>query len=332
MGDKGLDIGTNMLVAASADEEGNVIFKKQRDAFYKIVPKSEVHKNSIMKSLEKRGANFITSESDNSFIVVGEDALDIAIERKDVAKRPLRKGVISPKEKDSLPMLKLIIQELIGKGVDGEKVVYSVPGTPVDSTFDVVYHKEIMGSYLKQMGYESYPLNEAYAIGLSELLDEGLTGICMSFGAGMTNVAVIHEGDPLVEFSICRGGDYIDMSVGQALDISPSLVQQDKEAGTDLTNPTNNIMEAVSVYYSTLIRYALENIVYELNAREKSLPNFRSEVPIIVSGGLTLATGFRKKITSVLNSVNFPIPVGNIKRADDPMTAVSNGCFLASQI
>lgn len=331
MGNKGLDIGTNMLVAAMEGEDGNTLFRMQRDAFYKIVPKSEVNRSSINASLEKRGASFIV-DSENNFIVVGEDALGIAIERNDVAKRPLSKGVVSPTEKDSLPMIKLIIKELIGKGETGDKIFYSVPGVPVDAVFDIVYHQEMMGRYLKEMGYDSQPINEAFAISLSELLDDGLTGVSMSFGAGMTNIVAIHEGDPLVEFSICRGGDYIDTAVGTALDISPSLVQQEKEAGTDLTNPSNSIMEAVSVYYSTLIKYALENIVYELGRRKKDLPNFRENVPIVVSGGLTLAKGFEDKFKECLTMVNFPIPVSEIRRASEPMTAVANGCFLASQI
>jgi len=53
MSHKGLDIGTNMLVAAMTDVEGNPVFKMQRDAFYRIVPKTEVNRNSIRASLDK---------------------------------------------------------------------------------------------------------------------------------------------------------------------------------------------------------------------------------------------------------------------------------------
>jgi len=255
----GLDIGTNMLVAATIGEEGNPVFKMQRDAFYRIVPKSEVNRNSINKALKKRGFNFI-EDSDGSFVVVGEEALETAIERNDVAKRPLRRGVISPKEKDSLPMLKLLIENLLGKGAGDTNLVYSVPAKPIDGIFDIVYHTEIMGGYLGQMGYRAQPVNEAFAIALSELLDEGLTGICLSFGAGMVNTAVIHQGDPLVEFSTTRAGDFIDTAAGNALDISPSLVQLEKESGVDLNNHETKIMEAVSVYYGSVIKYTLENV------------------------------------------------------------------------
>jgi len=330
MGNKGLDIGTNMLVAGSMSDDGTPVFKMQRDAFYKIIPKSEVNRNSIKLSLEKRGSNFIIDEN-GCFIVVGEDALEIAIERNDIAKRPLQRGVISPKEKDSLPMLKLIMESLLGKGTDGEKVIYSVPAKPIDSFFDIVYHSEMMGMYLQELNYEAFPINEAFAIALSELLDDGITGICLSYGAGMTNIVVVHEGDPLVEFSVTRAGDFIDQSVGTALDISPSLVQLEKEAGTDLFDPKDKIMQAVAMYYNQVISYTLQNIAYELENRE-NLPMSRSAIPMVVSGGLTLANGFTQKVEDLIPTLSLPMKISEVRRATNPMQAVANGCLLAAQI
>jgi hypothetical protein len=331
MSNKGLDIGTNMLVAASLDDNNKPMFKMERDAYYKIVPKSEVNKNSIRMSLEKRGSNFIIDGND--FIVVGNDALEIAIERNDIAMRPMQKGIISPKEKDAMPMLKLMLDTLLGKGNNGDKVIYSVPAKPIDGVFDIVYHTEIMGMFLSELGYQSFPINESFAIALSELLDDGLTGICLSWGAGLVNVCVLHQGDPLVEFSITRSGDYIDYSVGNALDISPSLVQLEKESGVDLFSSTNNeIIEAVRVYYLSVIKYVLENISYELLHRKKSLPIFRESVPIIVSGGLTLAKGFTAQIKQVLSDVELPMKISDVIRAEDPMRCVANGALLAAQI
>jgi len=61
MGNKlGLDVGTNLLVSARVGEDGSPIFKSQRDAFYKILPKSEVNKNAIRSSLEKKTSWVIT--------------------------------------------------------------------------------------------------------------------------------------------------------------------------------------------------------------------------------------------------------------------------------
>jgi actin-like ATPase involved in cell morphogenesis len=325
----GMDVGTNMLIAGISENDKNPIFKNQRDCFYKIKPKTEVNKTSIKMSLDKRGVSYIIDE-DGCFVIVGQDSLDIAIERNDVAKRPMMKGIISPKDKASLPMLKFIIKELIGEGQKDDKCVYSVPAKPIDGNFDTVYHREILGTYIRQMGYTATHINEAFAIALSELLDDGLNGICISYGAGMTNVAITYLGDLLVEFSILRAGDFIDMSVANALDVSPSLVQMEKEAGTDLYKPSTKIMEAISVYYSSVINYTIQNISYELKKREKSLPQFKDPVTVVVAGGLSLAKGFVRRVEESINIVDLPMRIGNVRRAEDPLKAVAQGALIAA--
>lgn len=327
----GLDIGTNSIIAGISEGDSDPVFRNQRDCFYKIKPKTEVNKSSIKMSLDKRGANYLIDD-DGSFVVVGQDGLDIAIERNDVAQRPMMKGVISPKEKASLPMLKLIIKELIGEGKEGDHCIYSIPAEPIDGSFDILYHKEILGMYIRQMGYTANSINEAFAIALSELLNEGLSGICLSYGAGMTNVAVIHEGDPLIEFSILRAGDYIDNSVGHALDVSPSLVQVEKEAGIDLYMPTTKIMEASSVYYNSVIRYTMKLIAYELKKREKNLPKFNNPITMVIAGGLSLAKGFIRRAEDAVKEVKLPMEVAHIRRAEDPLRSVANGALLAAMM
>jgi actin-like ATPase involved in cell morphogenesis len=322
----GLDIGTNMLVAASIGEDGKPVFKKQRDAFLRIVPKSEINRKSIRKALEDRKANFIIDNDE--FIIVGEEALYMANERNLEARRPLSKGVLSPKEKDSLPMVKLIIKSLIGQG-NSDKLVFSVPGDPVDGDFDIFYHTEMMKAYLREMGFIASSINEGFAIAFSELLDDNLTGVCLSFGAGMVNTIVCYDGDPIVQFSVTKGGDWIDAAVGKALDLNASLVQIEKEeTNLDLLKPVTKIQEALAVYYNILMDYALDSIVYEL--KKAKLPSFRGPVPVIVSGGLTLATNFVEKFKTHMESKKFPFAVREVKRAKDPMTSVANGALLAA--
>jgi hypothetical protein len=328
---KGLDVGTNLLISSCMGEDGAPVFLLQRDAYFRLVPKSEVNGNAIKMSLEKRKANYII-DSDGSFIVIGDDALEIAIERRSVAERPLMNGVISPKSKKSLPIIKLIIKNLLGGAIPGSKVVYSVPAIPIDSNFDILYHTEIINQYLSSLGYDAQPINEAFAIALSELLDDGLVGVTASFGAGMANCIVIVDGDPLLEFSMTKSGDFIDNSVGRALDISPSLVLQEKEAGTDLFNPKGDIADAICVYYNNVIKYTIENIAYELEKNSKKLPVFKDGIPLVVSGGLALAHGFVQRVEEQLAKTEFPIKISEVRLADSPLTSVANGCLLAAHL
>jgi hypothetical protein len=316
-----------MLVSAVMDEEGNPVYKKQRDAFFRISPKSDVNRKSIKMALEGRSANFIIDGDD--FIVIGEDALHMANERNMEARRPMRNGVLSPKEKASLPMIKLIIKSLIGKADDGEKLIFSVPATPIDGDFDIYYHAEMMKAYIKEMGFTPEPLNEGFAIAFAELLDDNLTGMCLSFGAGMVNSVVVYEGDPVVKFSVTKGGDWIDQAVAKALDHNTVFVQIEKEESNfNIITPEGKIQEALAVYYNHLINYSLDNIVYEL--KRARLPSFREPIPVILSGGLTLAGGFTEKFKLESENKTYPFEIKEIRQAEDPMTCVARGCLMAA--
>jgi len=323
----GLDLGTNMIVHATMGDDGNPVYKKQRDAFFKIKPRSEVNKKSIRMALESRKANFIVDGDD--FFIVGEDALRMANERNMEARRPMSRGVLSPREKSSLPMIKLIIKSIIGKGNGSDKLVFSIPAEPVDGDFDIFYHEAMIKTYLREMGFDSTSLNEAFAVAFSELLDDNLTGLCVSLGAGMANTAVVYEGDPILQFSVTKGGDWIDQSVGKALDLSASMIQIEKEeSNVDLLKPEGKIQEAIAVYYGVLIGYVLDNIIFEL--KRSKLPLFRDPVPIVVSGGLTLATNFTERFRMEAEAKKFPFEIKEIRRAKDPMNCVSHGCLMAS--
>ena len=325
----GVDVGTNRLVSASLSPEGQPVFKTERDAFYRVVPKSEVNRNAIKASLDNRGSNYIVEG--NNFCVVGEDALQIALDRNDASMRPMQQGVISPKDKANMPMLKLLLKTIVGEG-DGGKLIYSVPGTPIDGDFDIEYHSSLLNLFFEELGHKPTPINESFAIGLGELLEEGLTGICISSGAGMQNVAVIAQGDPMVTFSTLKSGDYIDRMVGTALDLPPSLVQLEKEAGTDLLNPKDEIIKAVVVYYQAIIKYTIQNIENELKKRKKDLPNLRQAVPVILSGGLAWANGYGQIFAEELKKADLPFEIGEVRVVSNPDQAVAKGCLMAAQL
>lgn len=186
--------------------------------------------------------------------------------------------------------------------------------------------------YFEELGFSPTPINEAFAIGLNELIDEGVTGIAISAGAGMMNIAVMAQGDPVVTFSTTRSGDYIDQQVGMALDMSPSLVQLEKEAGVDLDNPNSKIIEAVAIYYKSVVKYTIDTILFELGKRKGSLPVFREKVPVVLSGGLAWAKGYDSMFAEALRAKDLPFELGEIRVVDNPDYCVASGCLLAAQL
>jgi len=329
----GLDIGTSFLVAGRFAADGKIHFKTFRDCFLELEPKTAINKKFIQKGLDDREAPYV--EKDDKFYVLGEQAFLMANERHVNTRRPMAKGVIAPAEREALPILKEIIRLLVGApAVPNEKLVFSVPAKPVDAPFDQLFHQDILRSYIKGLGFDAQPMNEAEALAYSELLDEGLTGISISCGAGMMNVAVLSAGDPVVTFSVSKSGDYIDECAARATNMTNSLVQQEKESPElDLLNPdpNNQIHQAISIYYGNLLVYTLEQIAYDLN-RSPKLPKFRTPIPLVVAGGTSLPKGFIGKFKQALAAVQMPVKISEVRHASDPLHSVSNGLTLAASM
>jgi len=329
----GLDVGTSMIVRARKLKSGNVEYLSQRDSFLEIEPVSELNRKMIQKSLDARQAFYLYK--DNKFYIVGQHSISVANERGVNVERPLKQGVLSAKDKNSFPMLAKILEVLVGPPlVDREKCYFSFPADPIDAEFDSIYHQRIIGTILDNMGYEATPILEAEALGYSELLDEGLTGMALSFGAGQTNCAILHLGSVVLSASVARGGDWIDKKVAEKLDLADTTVQAEKEGGISLINPDGKIQEAIAIYYDNLINYVCDKLKYKFSIT-RGIPKFKEPITVVISGGTTLCEGFDSKIEVALRERHFEqfgIQIGAIKKASDPLTAVSGGCLIASEI
>jgi hypothetical protein len=282
------------------------------------------------------GKTFI-KDTDNSFILLGKDAIEKAIERNDTAKRPMYKGVVSSKEKDAKRVLAFILKEVVGSASEsGEKLVFCVPAQPVDQEdedFDVGYHEDVVKTVLSECGYDARAINEAEALCYAELDSEEYTGIAISCGAGMTNVCVMLNGEPTVVFSTTKSGDWVDRMSAVATGEPDSVVQAEKEAGGfKIGEPNDNpILGAVSAYYERLIDYTTKQLSLALS-NHKSLPKFKNPLTIVIAGGTSQANGYIEKFIEKLSTNNFPLPIKQVRHASDPLHAVSKGCLIASQI
>ena len=126
----GLDVGTSFIISAK-ETAGGIEYTDFRDAFYVIKPTNPIATKMIEKGLA--GKVFIKDEETNSFILLGKDAIEKAIERNDTAKRPMYRGVVSAKEKDAKKVLAFILKEVVGEASEpGEKLVFCRPAQPVD--------------------------------------------------------------------------------------------------------------------------------------------------------------------------------------------------------
>lgn len=331
---KGLDVGTSFIVLSQKIAHDTIKYKDFRDAFYIINPANPIASKMIEKGLS--GKVFV-KDTDGSFIVLGKDAIEKAIEKNESANRPMYRGIISPKEKHSKKILSFILKEVVGKpSSENEKLVFCVPAQPIDQEdddFDVSYHEDVVRSVLRSCGYNAKSINEAEALCYAELEDDDYTGIGLSWGAGMVNICIMLNGESILTFSTTKSGDWIDHMSAIAVSETDGLVQLEKENGKFKVGETNTnpILAAVSSYYERLIDYTTKQLVVALS-ESKSLPRFKNPLTIVVAGGTSQADGFVEMFQKKLVENKFPIPLKVVRQAEDPLHAVSKGCLIASMV
>ncbi|MFN0204723.1 MAG: hypothetical protein ACKVS6_00225 [Planctomycetota bacterium] len=322
---KGLDVGTANLVAATQSPDGGIHIKLERNAFLDV--KADVYSKAMLTKLKvpyvMRG---------DSLIVLGESSFELANVFGRETRRPMKDGLIAPSDADALPMIRLIIEKLLGEPAQAEENCYfSVPAPSIDRDNNIIYHQGLFDGMLRSMGYNARAINEGHAVVFSELAESDFSGIGISFGGGMANICVCYKTIPALSFSISRGGDWIDRNVSEALGIPRSRATHLKERGVDISNPQGREEDAISIFYRNLIQYVLVNIKNRFES-SSNMPQFQHAVPIICSGGTAMATNFINVFRDELKRLKFPIPVDSISLASEPLNSVAKGCLVAAAL
>ena len=322
---KGLDIGTANLAAAVQNDTEGITVTVERNAFLDIG--SDVYSKNMLTKLK---VPYVVHNG--KLLVLGESAFELANVFGKETRRPMKDGLISPREVDAMPMIKLIIQKVLGDPREqGENCYFSVPAESLDVDNNIVYHQGLFEGMLSKLGYAGKAINEAHAVVFSELADQDFSGIGLSFGGGMANACVCYKTIPCLSFSVARGGDWIDRNVANVLGVKMSRATYLKERGIDIRDPKNREEEAVAIYYRNLISYTLENIKERFQSGE-NMPMFNEPIDIACAGGTSLVGGFIEVFRDEFSKIEFPIPVGRIFRAEEALQSVAKGCLVAAVI
>lgn len=322
-----VDIGTGNIVGARKTG-GKVTFTRVRDAFIDLPVENK-------RMLKMSNTSFV--EMDGRLIVVGDEAIETANLLNCEARRPMAGGVISAGEFDAQQIMALIMKKVLGDPqTPGEKCCYSVPAVAIDVPgSNITYHTAILKKVLLELGFTPEPANEALAVVLSECAKEQFRAIGLSYGTGLTNICLGYNAMAAIEFSLGRGGDFIDTNAAKAVGTTAAKICSIKESGIDITkpNPNSREEEAISVYYTNLIDYTIDKMV-ETFASKKNEIHVQKPIPIVVAGGTSLAVGFMAKFRErfELKRSKMPIQISEIRAAVNPLMSVAQGLLLLSHM
>ncbi len=320
----GLDVGTSRVVLATGTPEDPQAFD-ELNAFITL-PFSKMTE----KIFKEKNVPY-QIEGGSSLQIHGNEAARFAKVFNIEVRRPMSGGTLNPAEDQSLAVLNSIIEHLLGRAPKPRKLRFSIPGElrGGDSS-DLVYHEAMLKKNLEAMGYEAAAINEGLAVVFAELEAENFTGIGISCGGGMCNVALAFMSLPVLTFSIGKAGDYIDRSVAAVTKETANAVRMLKEKGVDLSHaPQNKYEEAFHTYYDEVIHSLVDNLRTAL-AETKGLPNLDESMPIVLSGGTAKPKGFAEKFRKAVQQPDFPLKISEVRLAKDPMTATARGCLIAA--
>jgi len=317
----GLDVGTMHLVCARSDTDE---VRVTRNVFL------EVDKDNIPSMAD---ISYVESDEGETY-VIGTHAFELANMLGQKVSRPMEKGLISSKEINAIDVLTLMVKDLIGETKDKEVYCsYSIPAEAIDEERSVTYHENVFARILHTLGVNHTSVNEAMAIIFSECAKEKFSGIGISFGAGMANVAIAYKGIEVLKFSTARAGDWIDKMVEADSGVVANRVTNKKEKYMKLKGEVNiknkkdrRLLEALFYYHKALISYTIKKIIAEFN--DKVDIEIDDAIPIVVSGGTSLPEGFVDLFKQELLKNDLPFEISEVRRASNPLTAVANGLLV----
>ena len=322
----GFDAGTGTLQSASNDSDKVNIM---RNSFL------ELNKDEITIS-DLSDISYI--ENDDKIFIVGDDSLRLANIFSKEVQRPMEQGLISAKEISSIDVLTAMIQNLLGNIKDKDVyLTYSVPAQAIDEGKSIIYHERVFGRIFSALGVNYSSMNEGMAVIYSECEKENYTGIGISFGAGLCNVALAYKKVEGFKFSTSRSGDYIDKNTAESLNMVKNRVTSIKEKHLDLqkgfeqesNKKTKRVLESLTYYYQSMIEYSIKRLIQEFN--EKVDIELEEPIVIILSGGTSLPNGFLEAFKSTIGKYELPFTISEIRRAKNPLTAVAQGLLIKTK-
>lgn len=331
----GFDCGTYNLVCVSRNPEGDLLYKQEVNAFIQF----SLDKPFTFNMMKSAGVPLILRDDAQVAYALGEKSVNIAYTMSGLElRRPMKDGCVNPKEHDAFEIMKIMIHSMLD-GVDQDRPIlyYSVPANAVNDETDADYHSKILEAIFKAYkspeGFtvDARPLNEGMALVYAELGDKMFTGIGVSCGAGMVNVAFSLYGAEVFTFSIVNSGDWIDRQAARATGESIAFINKEKTKVDFGKEPANLVERAIQTQYELMIQKTVAGIKQGLLEHEDKKARLDHPIDVVVAGGTASPPGFDTLFAKLLKEQDLPVQIGEVIKPKEPVLSVARGCLIAAE-
>lgn len=360
MSNLGIDIGTKTIVVSFKDTKGKMQYVSEINGYWPFergtpfIENMLNDPNKIRSDGTKRAARYFKEEDTNQLIVLGKDAEEFAYSKNDTLLRPMAEGGISPDDM-AITVLTAIIHGLIGmtenqigKFKEDVKICYCTTANGLNRQNNIAYHERAMDLILKnyqtdvKITYNKIKESHAIVINMSP---DG-TGIGISWGAGTVTVSYVKYGLEVFSFCWVGAGDWIDTQVAMRHGYDPEMSKfkkKSKETPTtvakkkteiDLTpgiEHKDRLSLDIVLHYDVLISQVVEGIIQGFVENE-SEARIEDGINIYMAGGTSSPKGFNDRVKTKFDERDTPFEIKSVKRHDNPLLCVAEGCFKASEM
>lgn len=331
----GYDVGTYNLVCCKRNEKGDFEYKREVNAFLSM----PLEDDFVFNMMKMAGVPLIHREDAKIAYALGEAAVNMAYTMTQLElKRPMINGCVNPDEKDSFQIMNIMIHSLLDNiEKDREILYYCVPANAINLETDADYHRKIVDAifkaYKSETGYtvDCRPINEGMALVYAELKEKMFTGVGVSCGAGMVNVAFSLFGAPVFTFALVNSGDWIDKMSAKATGETIAFINKTKTKIDLGKEPTNLVERAIRTQYELMIEQTVIGIKKGLESNKEKNAKLDAPVDFVVAGGTSSPPGFSALFEKLLREAKLPIEVGKVIHPKDPLFSVARGCLIAAE-
>ncbi len=319
----GLDVGTSRIVVARTGDK-KYRYEAQLNAFITL-PYSK-----LAESLLQREEVFHEVQG-SDLVVAGNDAQRFAEIFHVETRRPMLNGVLNPQEPHSLSVVRRIITRLIGRATsEGQKIFFSVPAPVANREEGLTYHEASIHQILTDLGYHATPIGEGLAVVFGELAGSNYTGIGISCGSGLCNVCLAVLSVPVISFSVPKAGDFIDNKASLVTGELATRLRVQKEQTFHLNGLSGDrVQNALNVYYAEMIEHLADTLRATISSTQR-LPKLDKSVPLVLSGGTAMPSGFLERFEATIRAKDFPLRLSDVRMSADPLNSTARGALMAA--
>jgi len=331
----GFDCGTYNLICCKRNADADFDCKREVNAFLEM----PLDNDFVFNMMKQAGVPLIRNDDANVAYALGDAALKMAYTMNKVdLKRPMKDGCVNPKEQDAFQIMNIMIHSLLDEvSKDGELLYYSVPANAINEETDADYHRKLLeaifNAFETKEGWKvsPRPINEAMALVYSEFADKMFTGIGISCGAGMVNVAFSLFGAEVFSFALVNSGDWIDKQAAKATGESIAFINHEKEKIDLGKEPENLVERAIKTQYELMIERTVGGIKKGLEENKDKQARLDTPIDIVVAGGTSSPPGFDTLFSKMLHNADISANLGKVIRPEKPLYSVAQGCLVAAE-